>query len=337
MSEPGKPDAPTLSAIVPAFDARHYLERSLPALMSLVGSDLLEVIVVDDGSSDGSAEFAASFGARVLESGGRLGPGAARNVGARAAGGDILLFVDADVVIRPDAPARLRAALRRDGVVAAFGSYDDAPPEPNFMSQYMNLRHHLGHQQGAGEASTFWAGCGAVWREAFLAVDGFDTERYARPSIEDIELGYRLRAAGGRIELVAEAQATHLKRWGARELVETDVFKRAIPWSRLLLESPEAEASLNTSTSERFKAGVAGLCVGAGALWAVGAWPAWPALLALAAAAALSRRLVALFARRNGPVRALAALLFHQVYYLYSAAAYGWCWLELRGRTASRS
>ena len=57
------------------------------------------------------------------------------------------------------------------------------------VSQYRNLLHHFVHQHGHAEASTFWAGCGAIRRAAFDAVGGFDAARFPRPSIEDIELG----------------------------------------------------------------------------------------------------------------------------------------------------
>ena len=81
------------------------------------------------------------------------------------------------------------------------------------VSQYRNLLHHFVHQEGNPEASTFWAGCGAVRRAAFDAVAGYDEARFRRPSIEDIELGYRLRRAGYRIRLDRDLQCTHLKRW----------------------------------------------------------------------------------------------------------------------------
>ena len=67
-----------------------------------------------------------------------------------------------------------------------------------FLSQYKNLVHHFYHHRGKREASTFWSGCGAVRKQAFLDAGGFDVERYTRPSIEDIELGYRLIKAGGK-------------------------------------------------------------------------------------------------------------------------------------------
>src|SRR5205807_8681242 len=61
--------------------------------------------------------------------------------------------------------------------------------------------------------STFWAGLGAVRRDAFEAVGGFDAERYLVPSVEDIDLGARLATTGHRIELDPAVQGTHLKAW----------------------------------------------------------------------------------------------------------------------------
>jgi glycosyltransferase involved in cell wall biosynthesis len=329
------PDAnrPTLSVVMPVFDAMRFLDRSLPPVAAALGRDVLEWIVVDDGSTDGSPECAAGQGARVLASGGRLGPAEARNVGARAARGDVLLFIDADVVMRADVPARLRAAFGRrehGDVVAIFGSYDDAPPDPAFASGYMNLRHHFVHQRSAGEASTFWAGLGAVRREAFLAVGGFDGARYSRPAIEDIELGYRLRDAGGRILLDPSVQGTHLKIWTWREVLRTDVLCRALPWSRLLHERPGAAGGLNVQPAERARAALAGVLVITIAASLCGVAPAWTVVAAPCLAVLANARLAAFFARRRGVGFAAVAMLWHQLYYLYSAAVFVYAGLRHR-------
>ena len=121
------------------------------------------------------------------------------------------------------------------GLAAAIGSYDDAPGETNFLSQYKNLLHHYVHQTGNPEASTFWGACGAIRREVFLTMGGFN-EEYSRPCIEDIELGYRLKRAGFTIRLEKELQIKHLKRWDIVSLVKTDFFSRALPWTALILE-----------------------------------------------------------------------------------------------------
>ena len=87
---------------------------------------------------------------------------------------------------------------------------------PGLVSQYRNLLHHFVHQQGDPEASTFWAGCGAVRRDAFDAVGGFDDGAFRRPSIEDIELGYRLRGGRATASASTAVSGTHLKRWTLR-------------------------------------------------------------------------------------------------------------------------
>lgn len=321
--------ATSISVIMPAYNAAKLLPLSLTPLVAMLRrGELAEVIVVDDTSSDDTAAVAAQIGARVMPSGGRLGPGAARNVAARHAVGDILWFVDADVVAHDTGPARIRAALADPGVVAVFGSYDDQPPAMNFGSQYKNLVHHHYHHRARTEASTFWAGCGAVTKQAFLAIGGFDVERYRVPSIEDIELGYRLRAADGRIRFDKDLQGTHLKMWTVYDLVRTDIFRRALPWARLMLSRSGVIDDLNVAWTERLRAVLAGLAIAAvvGAL--AGIVPPWLALVGLLAPVAANLELFSLFVRRRGPIFAIGGILFHQLYYCYSTATFVWCWAE---------
>src|SRR5690606_37188404 len=103
----------------------------------------------------------------------------------------------------------------------------------------------------------------------FTAAGGFDTLRFPRPQIEDIELGYRLRDRGGRILLDPAIEGTHLKRWHLWQMLRTDVRDRGIPWMRLLLERRgKTTGTLNTGLEEHFK--VAGTAAAAGLLgWAL--------------------------------------------------------------------
>jgi glycosyltransferase involved in cell wall biosynthesis len=154
--------APSLTVIVPVYNGSHFLDRCLSGLRA---SDYpnFELIVADDASTDNSGEVARRHGARVLRMPRQSGPGAARNAAAREASGEVVFFVDADVVVAPDAVRRVAENFRaHPNVAAVFGSYDDSPAENNFLSQYKNLCHHFVHQQGNTEASTFWGGCGAV-------------------------------------------------------------------------------------------------------------------------------------------------------------------------------
>src|SRR5687767_14377667 len=159
---------PSISVIVPVYNGEKFLRSCLDALnnCSLPAS---EIIVVDDCSTDNSAEISQQLGATVLRMPSQSGPGGARNLGAQNSRNEILFFVDCDVVVRSDSVQRVADVFLKDPDLAAvFGSYDDEPAEENFISQYKNLFHHFVHQQSSIEANTFWAGCGAIRRDKFL-------------------------------------------------------------------------------------------------------------------------------------------------------------------------
>jgi hypothetical protein len=321
----------SISVIMPVYNGVRYIMKSLPPLIEAQQrGELQEVIVVDDSSSDETAKIAQEMGARVIPSGGRLGPGAARNMAAKIAEGEVLWFIDADVVVHADTVHYVCNAFQEADVVAVFGSYDDGPPALNFGSQYKNLVHHHYHQNSNPSASTFWSGCGAVRKGAFLAAGGFDASLYRDPSIEDVELGYRLRTNGGRIYLDRRLLSTHLKVWSIVELVKTDIFKRALPWARLMLQKAGVLDDMNVGTAERLRAALAGvtvLTIGLEALRLVPLWWLAPVLLTTLTA---NWHLFRLFVRRRGLGFGVAALAFHQVYYLYSTASFVWCWIELK-------
>ena len=312
---------PDIAAIVPAFNAAATLAPCLKALRALQPPPD-EIIVYDDGSSDETSVIARYHGVTLIRNDGApRGPAAGRNAGALATRADLLLFIDADVVIAPTALGRLMKGMSDAGAVAAFGSYDDRPSSVRTAALYGNLRHHFVHQNNAGPASTFWSGIGLIRRDLFLEFGGFDTS-YARPSIEDVELGIRLNAAHHRIMLVADATGTHSKDWTLARLWWTDIVLRAIPWSALIADGRTAGVDLNLSGQERVSALVAHLL-----LWLlVGAlflpWLGIPATGAAAAYIALNRRFFALLLRRMPPLKVVPAMLLHWCYHLYASTTF---------------
>jgi GT2 family glycosyltransferase len=297
----------SLSAVVPATNAPPTLGACLDAIRA-AAEPPEEIVVVDEGGG---------------------GPATARNRGAMRATGDALVFVDADVLVHPDAFARIRAAFEADGELAAlFGSYDDSPADPGAVSQFRNLMHHHVHQESAGPATTFWAGLGAVRKDAFEAVGGFDEDRYAVPSVEDIDLGMRLTAAGHRIVLDPSVQGTHLKAWSVRTMVETDLWHRGVPWMELLLRHGARSSALNLGARHRASAVlsvVAAVSLLRGRLRTT--------LLALGALVALNRSFYALLARRRGRAEAALGVGLHVLHHLAAVAAVPIALVErLRGR-----
>jgi hypothetical protein len=246
-----------------------------------------------------------------------LGPAQARNLGAQQASSDLLVFVDSDVAVHADAFTRIRAHFGADPTLTAvFGSYDDEPAGPGLVSSFRNLLHHHVHQQGAGRAATFWAGLGAVRRDAFEASGGFDAQRFTRPSVEDIDFGMRLTATGARIELDSSIQGTHLKEWTLASMLWTDFASRGIPWVVLVLRHHEATSALNLGWRHRLSAGAC--LVGCGAL-AVRR----PGLAAASAAAlvGLNRSFYLLLLRKRGPRDAALGVGLHALHHLTGVAA----------------
>jgi GT2 family glycosyltransferase len=283
----------------------------------------LETIVVADGDSDGSWRVAEEFGATVIRLPNPRGPAGARNAGAGVAKGDILFFVDADVAICSDALAQVAAAFQSEPDLAAlFGSYDEQPGATNFLSQYRNLFHHLVHQQAREDAVTFFGACGAIRREVFLSLGGFDQERYRHPCVEDIELGYRLKRAGHRIRLCKGLQVKHLKKWTAGGLLKADFFYRALPWTELILQEGRFVNDLNLRLSSRVSVALAHsfLLSLVGSLW-------WTGFLLMAAGFVSALLLInapvyRFFYRKRGLRFMLGVFPWHLLYFFYCGLAF---------------
>jgi GT2 family glycosyltransferase len=282
---------PTLSAVVPATDAPPTLAACLAAI-GAAADPPEQVVAVTDGGL----------------------PGDARNTGAARATEDVIVFVDADVLPHRDAFTRIRAAFDADPELAAlFGSYDDSPTEPDAVSGFRNLLHHHVHQASPGPATTFWTGLGAVRRDVFEAVGGFDP---AQPRMEDVDLGMRIAASGGTLLLDPAIQGTHLKHWTVASMLRTDLLYRGAPWVELLLRHPHAARPLNLGRRHQLSA-LASLVA---ALSLVRGRPR-TSLAALALLPVLNASFYALLLRRRGPVQASAGVVLHALHHLAGVAS----------------
>lgn len=285
-----------LTVIVPASDRPPHVERCLAAIRAAEdGPD--ELIVVDSAPV--------------------TGPAAARNVGAQRATGDVLVFVDADVLPHADTFRRIRTAFDADPeLVALFGSYDDVVEAPDTVSGFRNLLHHHVHQRSGGPAETFWAGLGAIRHDTFARSGGFDAGRYPEPSVEDIELGMRLAASGARMRLDPELQGTHLKRWSLGSMIRTDFHRRGVPWVALLARTKSHSTALNLGWRYR-ASGAASVAF----TLAVLARRPRLAAAALGAMVALNMSFYSLVLRRRGAAQAVGSIGLHVVHHLTAACA----------------
>jgi glycosyltransferase involved in cell wall biosynthesis len=281
-----------------------------------------ELLIAADGAIEDWTPVADEFRASRIGWSPAHGPAVARNRAASVARGRYLLFVDGDVISEPGVVARIEAYFAAHPEIAAvFGAYDETPEAPGFMSQYRNLQHRYVHRANVGDARTFWAGLGAMRTEVFLAVGGYD-ERFRRPSVEDIDLGYRLTAAGHRIAIDPDLNGTHLKRWTFTSSLVSDVRDRGVPWTQLIQRYGGLTTDLNLAWTLR----VSVLCAYLTVIGVVAgfadrrAW--WGAAAAFLLMVAMNVDYYAYFARLRGVWFATQVVGAHLVHHLCNGVSF---------------
>jgi glycosyltransferase involved in cell wall biosynthesis len=215
-----------ISVVVPVRDGLPWMEEQLRALVEQESAEPWEIVVADNGSTDQSLAVARRWAEtepriRVVDASRALGPGAARNVGVRAARGELLAFCDADDVVQPGWLSAFAEALA--GADVAGGVFDNwslngftapspgAAEPPPAMRQFSFLE--------AGLSSNL-----AVRRNAFEDVGGFAEELLVG---EDTDLCWRLQLHGYRFVIADRALIARRDRRGFRE-----VFRRYMAYGR---------------------------------------------------------------------------------------------------------
>ena len=205
-------DAPLVSVIVPAYDEERWIGAALESLLSQ-DHPHLDIIMVDDGSRDATAEIAGSLGVRVLATNHR-GDGAARAAGAEAASGDVLVFCDADEIYAPDFVSTLVAPLADPSVRATFpGGLEWHNPDQGLAPGWLHVR---GVPEGGVQTfRTPHAFARAVRRTDYVRVGGYPAvgygsdERFGRlvgPAVVVDEARWRFTLPTGPAEVFRKAR-----------------------------------------------------------------------------------------------------------------------------------
>lgn len=214
---------PSISVVIPVMDRAGELQRCLESIKRVdYPRSLVQVIVVDDGSSDNSASVAAAHGALVIPSGGRgRGPAAARNVGARAACGEILAFIDSDCTASVDWLAELLPAFADPKTVAVGGQVDGMCSD-SAVDRYEKVMSSLslGGREltgGSGDDTFYLPSCNLLVRRApFLQAGGFNDAMHVG---EDVDLTWRLRDGGWTIAYLPLGRVFHEHRSTVRSFM----------------------------------------------------------------------------------------------------------------------
>ncbi len=224
----------SISVIIPTHNGASTLAACLESLRA---SSLApyEIIVVDDASSDQSAEIARRLQCRVLRIDENMGAARAKNRGAAAASGEILFFTDDDVIVGPEMLAQIAEDLKEPHVAGVVGLLDREIPFSDFASHFKNLWMRFTYARLPRERiGVFYTSVAAIRREIFLALGGFD-EHYRGASIaEDTEFGQRALRAGYSIMLDPLVAVKHCKHYSLRQVLVTDFLRaRALTLMRL--------------------------------------------------------------------------------------------------------
>lgn len=322
----------SVSIIIPTHKLGNEFRQCLKSISQLIMKPN-EVIIVFDGKMDSFENPFQELNVIFCATQKQSGPGAARNLGSQKAKSDILFFIDSDVTVNANSVKQIVSFFQENNnITALIGSYDSEPYEKNFISQYRNLMHHYVHQTSKHEATTFWGACGAIRREAFLKVGGFD-EIYNKPSIEDIELGYRLKSAGFKIRLLKNLQIKHLKKWKLKSLIMTDFFCRALPWSKLMLKNKYVLNDLNLKLSNKLSVLFIFLSL---LFWAGSPWINWLSYLAIVSIVAvisINFPFYIFILKNKGSLFVLKVVPLHLLFYFYSGVAFFISWSDNLFRT----
>ena len=217
--------SPEISVVIPVKNAGAVFDECLNALRTN-HVPVHEIIVVDDCSTDNTPEIARKHSCHIITLPKTTGPANARNTGARAAQGDILLFIDSDIILPSDTLQKLKTTFQNPNIIAITGVQSENLRYKNFISQYKNLWMRYSYLQLPEMVALFYTSCAAIRREIFLKSGGFDTG-YRRPSVEDTDFGQKLEMMGYRVHLRPDIEVEHVKYYSLLQILKTDFYRSA--------------------------------------------------------------------------------------------------------------
>jgi len=213
-----------ISVIIPTRDGNATLGRCLASLAKSTYPPR-EVIVVDDCSKVEVSSIVEPFGFRTIRLDEPREAEYARNVGAEAATGDILVFTDSDMLLQPDVLKRIHDLLSKNRYAAVSGVCTPETDDKKLPARYKNLWLYYSYVNSPHDFDWFILSIGAVRREVFFELNGFKTDYLTISGGGDLEFGRRLKGAGKKIRLDTAIQGKHLKRYTMKSLLRNDYVR----------------------------------------------------------------------------------------------------------------
>jgi glycosyltransferase involved in cell wall biosynthesis len=242
-----------VSIIIPTYNAEKFMPGLLDSIFNQAIEDM-EVIIVDDCSKDRTVEIAKRYPVRVIQLERNEGPAKARNIGAKEAKGDIIFFLDADVIVMDGTIKEAKDYFERDpSAKCVIGICETEPLNKGFVPKYMAMFEyiHLIGREG-NRVSVFAPRCGAIRRDFFLQIGGYN-ESYRGADVEDFELARRVNRTDS-IILNDRIRVRH-QFANFRQAVR-NYFKRAVMWVHLFFNEKKLDNAGPTSPNN----GIAAMC-----------------------------------------------------------------------------
>lgn len=308
-----------ISVIIPNRNGGKTIGKCLEALFSSRYTNF-EVIVVDDCSGDDSVEIIQSFPCRLATLDRHSGASVARNTGARLSSGDLLFFIDADCVVRPDTLLHVNRAAEGKKEVVCGGTYTRLPYDDSFFSTFQSVFIHYSETRRS-KPDYIASHAMVIDRGTFQRSGGFPED--FMPIIEDVEFSHRLKRKGADLKMDPSILVSHIfgftfvrslknafrksRYWTAYSLKNQDIFH----------DSGTASLELKTNVASLFFAVLLGLLSfmsGKASLF----MPV-PGILALNVY--VNRNLFAAFGKTKGPFFAFTAALYYVIVYPFAVGA----------------
>lgn len=245
---------PDISIIVPTYNASFSIGKCLDAIYRAKGIDF-EVIVVDDISTDDTLEIVRKYPCRVIKLEKKSGPSVGRNVGAKNAKSGIIMFVDSDAVVQDGGVERIVKGFRENpGVACISGVFGANPNEIGWFSRYRDRQVVYWHYSACEEVTVFVLTAGAIRRNVFFEVGGFERQFGVAADIEDFEIGHRIVGRGYKMIVDKNVKFYHFEHSSRFLMLVKKLFKRTRLWIHLFRKSGKFEK--NYATPSRSMAAV---------------------------------------------------------------------------------
>ena len=232
---------PLVSVIIPVKNGGSTIGACLGSIKRSYYKNI-EIIVVNDHSTDNTVAIVRSFNCIVLEPKNGSGANNARNFGASQATGEILVFMDSDIVVERETILGIVETLEERYIDAVVGIYTAKHRHESFVSQYKNLWVRYSYIKSPPAIDWLFGSISGIRKEAFEKLGGFNVELLAKHGHDDIELGKRFAQAKLNIVLNMDIEVEHLKNYTLGSFIKNE-YLRSLGFAEMAMRFRETTKS----------------------------------------------------------------------------------------------